>query len=84
MQIDGNYLDVVIWFVCFRIGFSIADLLTHFHTLYNSSKYRMFVIQPWLWKITKKKQGGILRKSDHHVMHTIWMMIIETLPLAKL
>lgn len=86
MQIDGNYLDVVIRFVCFRICFCITDLLTHFHALYNSSKYRMFVIQPWLWKPTKEN-----RKKDDYYQHidlcgldhyTI-IQAIEALPSAE-
>lgn len=65
MQINGDNLDVIVWFVCFGICLSVTDLLAYFHAFYNASKYRVFVIQPWLlMRETEKKQTGSIH--SHH------------------
>lgn len=48
LDFDVYDLDVFIWFIVLRVCFDFADGHYHVHSLYNTSKYGVLVVQPRL------------------------------------
>lgn len=49
-KIDRNYPNLIVGFVSFRVGLTVANVLHHFHSFVNTPKHGVFVIQPGLLK----------------------------------
>lgn len=49
-SLEGNIydLDLLIGFVVFWVCFDVANDLHHVHSLDNSTKHRVLIVQPWL------------------------------------
>lgn len=48
LDFDVYDLDVFIWFIVLRVCFDFADGHYHVHSLYNTSKNGVLVVQPRL------------------------------------
>lgn len=74
LQTNVNYLNVIVWFICFRVRFGTADSLYHFHSFGDTAKHSVFVVQP---RLKLKINMFNSQNDDSYWLLTVGMSVIK-------
>lgn len=76
LQTDADNPDIVVGFICLRVGFNSTNVLNNFHTPHDSTEHGVFVVQPWSWNHGNKKLTTVCVWSSIGHAQCVWSVVL--------